>query len=142
MLSSDDVSGARVKINGLLEYVLYIITCVVNFINNVIMIPKMGTLGAAIASVISELLVFLFVFYYSRNYFHIEDKKSFVKNTSAVITGTLLMSLWLVGCNNIFDNIYIHLIVGFIVSVVIYFVTNIVFGNTLILDFLLRRKSE
>lgn len=122
--------------------VSYIITCVVNFINNIIMIPQMGALGASIASVISELIVFMFVFYYSRNYFQIEDKKSFVKNTSAVITGTLLMSLWLVGCNNVLDNIYIHLIVGFIVSVVIYFVTNIAFGNTLILDFLLRRKSE
>ena len=60
----------------------YFMTMVVNLINNLLLIPRFGAEGAAIASVISELLAFVFVLFYSRTYFEFDSIKTVVLKTA------------------------------------------------------------
>lgn len=63
----------------------YFITMIVNIVNNIILIPRFGAEGAAFASVISEVLAFAFVLWFSRKYFYLNGFKT-------VITKTLICS--------------------------------------------------
>ena len=48
--------------------IAYMITLGVNFVNNLILIPRYGAFGASAASLISEIIVFVIVFVESRKY--------------------------------------------------------------------------
>ena len=48
----------------------YLITMAVNFVNNLILIPRFGAFGASIASLLSEIIVFVLVYGAARKYQH------------------------------------------------------------------------
>ena len=64
----------------------YFFVMIVNLINNILLIPRFGAEGAALASVVSEALVFIFVFHFSKNYFKLSG-------TGMVFIKTIICSL-------------------------------------------------
>ena len=64
----------------------YFLVMIVNLINNILLIPRFGAEGASLASVISEALVFIFVFHFSKKYFKLSG-------TGTVFLKTIVCSL-------------------------------------------------
>lgn len=112
---------------------------IVNFILNLLLIPRYKQNGAAIASVISEVVVMMMMIYNSKNYFELGIDKKFVVS---LITATLLMGVyvWLI-------NIYIvEILLGMIASVLggvcIYFLSLLLLKNDMIIFFINTLKNK
>lgn len=91
-----------------------IIGVIFNVILNVLLIPKFSLNGAGIATVLTEILVFLIIFYYISIYFH---KLAITEMTYRPIVATSVMAIFIL----FFRHINMFLII--ILSVIIYFVT-------------------
>lgn len=70
-----------------------VISVILNIVLNIIFIPKIGLIGAAIATVISQVLVFIMVYYYAKKYielyFPIVDVLR--STASAIVMGLILV---------------------------------------------------
>ncbi len=63
------------------------IVAIINFILNILFIPYWGTMGAALATLISQILLFVFLILYSNHYYPVqfEFKKIFLILTAGII---------------------------------------------------------
>lgn len=109
----------------------YLFVMVVNFVNNMLLIPQFSAEGAAMASVISEILAFLFVFRYSRQYlnFHIDVRGIFILAVSLFI-----MSAAIIIINKLALNPFILLVMDVVIGGVLYFAVNYLAQNRILLD--------
>lgn len=112
--------------------VAYTITMVLNFINNLILIPRFGALGASIASLISEIIVFGIVLMRSRRYQHYKFN---MKNLIISAIASIIMFAVVFGFQAVFKGDVIRLLGGTLVGVFVFVTLNIVFKN----DFLTGR---
>lgn len=99
------------------------IGAIVNVIGNTILIPKYVEYGAAIASVLSEIVVMVIYVHYGRNYFTISGEG---KNVLKIVASSAAMGMYLfiidillTGNNNL--DIFLRLLVQVIGACVIYF---------------------
>lgn len=107
-----NVTGVQYLITTKREYLLTRSVCVgaiANFIMNLILIPKFYSYGAAVASVISELLITMMQFYFVRNEI---DIKSILKSSYKYIIASLTMLIFL-----LLENIYLP--ISFIGTVIL-----------------------
>lgn len=106
--------------------VAYTITMVLNFINNMILIPRFGALGASIASLISEIIVFGIVLLSSRKY---QDYKINLKNLIASVISAVIMFAVVFGFQAVFKGTVIRLIGGTVVGAFVFLALNVAFRN-------------
>lgn len=89
----------------------------VNLIGNVLLIPRMQEVGAAIASIVSGLIVMIVYVGYGRNYFRLVNvSKSAVK----VVVSAFLMGVFLFACTKIDVNGWIKVSIQIFGAVFIY----------------------
>lgn len=104
----------------------YFLVMVANFINNMILIPRFNASGAAVASVISEILAFVFVFYFSRKIVEIKYDKT---NICATFLGSCLIGIICFIIDKIEASDYLKLFFSLILSVSIYLLINVILKN-------------
>lgn len=114
----------------------YMITCcitaVVNVILNYILIPPLGAVGAAIATAFNGFLIMILLMLKV-------DKRIKIDRVNTLflypIIGCIFIALSCVICSNI-RNLYFRTIVSVAVSVVVYFVSQVILGNDMIIEVL------
>lgn len=111
----------------------YFVTMIINFINNIILIPWLGALGASIASLISEVLAFVIVLFYSRKYINVHIDRT---NIISMISGCCLMTIILMLINYINMPEFLTLIISVLLGVFIFLGVNLVFKNRFLGDIL------
>ena len=123
----------------------YFVTMVVNLINNLILIPKYGAEGAAIASVISEVLAFGFVFYFSRKYFKLHGVHKTIIKT---IVCTIVMAAVIYPINLLQISDYLKLLIEVCVGIFTFVVACIVTKHAVVLQYIgmftreMRRRNK
>lgn len=117
----------------------YLLVMIVNFVINMLLIPQFSAEGAALASVISEILAFLFVFRYSKQYlrFHID-----VKNIFILIISLLIMSAAIMIINKLALNSFALLVIDVVVGGILYFSINYLAKNRILLDVIKQVKMR
>ena len=93
------------------------IGAIVNILGNAILIPHFNEYGAAIASVISEIVVMVLYINQGRKIYKLDDYFSSLKK---VIFAGILECIFLLVCNKIFDPSWIRLIIEIVGAVAIY----------------------
>lgn len=111
--------------------IAYFITLVINFVNNMLLIPRYGALGASIASVISEVVVFVIVIAAARKYqsYHLN-----VRNLVVVLLSSLVMCGGVVCFVYLADSAWVQLIGGAGLGAVLFALINILGKNNFVLD--------
>ena len=107
----------------------YLITMAVNFVNNLILIPRFGAFGASIASLLSEIIVFVLVYGAARKYQHYKlDIKNFVVTliSSAIMFGIVIGFMFFI------KNEAVRLFGGAAIGAGVFFLLNVLFGNGLL----------
>lgn len=104
----------------------YLITMAVNFVNNLILIPRFGAFGASIASLISEILVFVLVYGAARKYQHY---KFDVKNLVVTLISSAVMFGIVIGFMFIFKNEAVRLFGGAASGAAVFVLLNVLLGN-------------
>ncbi len=107
-----------------------IIGAIVNFILNIILIPKFNAIGAAMASVISEITILLIFIFYSKEML---DIKNLVKAIIKYSIFATIMSTIANVVTTIFAKTYLQgIILEIIVSILIYMVLLIIFKDKML----------
>lgn len=111
---------------------------IVNVVLNILLIPRLGAIGAACASVVAELVILGIFIYYSRSYLKINIKTSLLKFLIAV-TGMYFAVCYIAP---FFTNVFLALFVQVIVGILVYSLILIVLKEKFlyeILDMILRK---
>ena len=108
------------------------IGAVVNVVCNFVLIPRLGEIGAAAASVISEVCVAVIYIIMGRHFYKLTYKMSSVVK---VVVGSLLMGLAAFGAGLLFDNVILKLIVQVVSGVVVYFVVLLVTKEEMVVEY-------
>lgn len=106
--------------------IAYTVTMVLNFINNLILIPRFGALGASIASLISEIVVFGLVLASSRKY---QNYRINMKNLIASAVASVIMFAVVFGFQAVFKGSVIRLLGGTVVGAFVFVMINAAFKN-------------
>lgn len=109
----------------------YFITLAINFVNNMIMIPRYGALGASIASLISEIVVFVIVFFAARKY---QSYKLNVRNLLVVGISSVLMFCAVMGFCYLFKTPWVQLLGGTLIGGVVFVLINLSGRNMFLID--------
>lgn len=117
----------------------YFITMIINLINNFILIPRFGAEGAACASVISEVLAFIFVLHYSKKYFKIDNVKILLIKT---LTCTGIMSICIIPINIYISSDFIKLILQIFIGVLVYLTACIVTKQEAVITYISIVKNK
>ncbi len=96
------------------------IGAVINFLLNIVLIKNYASVGASIATVIAEGMVFIVQMYMIRKEFNIW---AIIKLSKNPIISTFVMCLIAYGISNLFDERLIGMCVEIFVGIIIYFIT-------------------
>lgn len=115
------------------KYLLYatLAGACVNIVLNALLIPKYHGNGAAVASVIAELTVFLFHFIFSKRYINYHF---FTIDTLKVVVAALVMIGAVLIVNKTINNLIINLIVSVVMGVIVYFLMLFIFRHKLVVE--------
>ena len=97
-----------------------IIACVINVCLNAVLIPLTGTLGAAIATFLTETSIALLFYYYSKDF--IRDAFREIKFIPLLFAALAAVSLARFTCNMITINAFILMVIGFFIFFSVYIV--------------------
>ena len=116
--------------------VVYSLTVMINGICNFFLIPVWGALGACIASLISEIFVFVLVLFFSSKYrsFSID-----CRNLIVVTLSSLIMVLVVVFVIGTITNLFLRLIGGTVLGIVVFFSLNIAASNSFLKEEIINR---
>lgn len=114
---------------------------ITNILLNFFLIAKWEQNGAAIASVISELVVACLTLFYTRRKINIRISMRYL---FTVILSALSMGLCAIFVKNLISNNVISLIITMMLSVMVYFVANIILRNEIIVTIIssIRKGQE
>ena len=101
---------------------------IVNFTLNLILIPIYKENGAAIATVVAELIVMIVQIHYALSFVKISINK---KQLSTIIISNLVMSIVLLSINIVIKGILVNLICSVVFATIIYIVINLLMKNTI-----------
>ena len=100
------------------EYTLSVICgALINFIMNILLIPKYGALGASIGTVIAEFTVAIVQVYYVRKDF---DLKLIIKNSFNYIIASIIMFISCMILRQLISSNFISIVLQVIVGTIIY----------------------
>lgn len=106
------------------------IGAVVNLIGNIILIPKKGVQGAAISTVLAELVVTIIQLYFIRNDFKL--KKLLVPIFKYMFSGAI-MSICIYQMNNLMEFNIITCLIQILSGILIYIVLNILLKSSMVI---------
>lgn len=112
-ISETTCSGIGISKKSYLNIYISIGACVVNFIGNTVLVPKLGSQGAAISTGISYIVFFALRTFFSNRYYFID----YALKRFSIITIIAIIYAWY----NTFFDFNIFTIVGYIVCVVTLF---------------------
>lgn len=128
--------------SGKEKYILYASStgAVINFILNSILIPRYMQNGAAIASVIAELLVTIVLIYFSRRYFSLKIRANFFVS---FVVALVAMSVTVVALYSVLRMGVVSLCIIVVAAVVVYALVLILLRNDMVTGLLkiVRRKN-
>lgn len=108
--------------------IITVFSAMINIGLNILLIPSYSIVGAAITTLISEVIVTVLSIIKGRNYCDISIKK---KNIFSVFIGTILICLVCIFSKFIIYNYIIRLIVSILVSIIIYYIVLRIMKNDL-----------
>ena len=121
------------------EYILmisYAITVVLNCLLNVMLIPGYGVVGACIASLISELFVFVLVLIFARKYFSVSIDRH---NVFVVFITSIIMMMIVLSVESVVDSDLMKLLLGVSTGFLFFVVANLLFNKEFFVDGLVNR---
>ncbi|MBP3772392.1 MAG: oligosaccharide flippase family protein [Treponema sp.] len=117
------------------RYTLYaqIIGCVLNIILNVIFINIWGVFGAALATLIVEIVIFLYRLAYCMNTL---KNCNLTKNFLQVVFATFLMGTSVLLTNSLLENLFLQILESILVGCIVYATVHLIMKNVVIYDIL------
>lgn len=110
-----------------------IIGAVSDFVLNFLLIPKHGSLGAGIATITTEIIIFiLYIFINKRFVFSKQNFISFAKYLSA----TLVMTICCIFTSKLFYSEIFKLIFTTILGIIVYFIMLLLFKDSILSNFI------
>ena len=122
--------------------VITTLSACVNIVLNLFFIPQIGTIGAAVTTLISEVIVLFMSFYTMKQYFKIEwDFKHIISVILAGITVIIVCIL----CKFLIKDAIIQLIIAMIISALVYCGILIILKNNILVNLInevLKKKTK
>ena len=112
---------------------------IVNFIMNIILIPKFGSLGASIGTLIAEMTVTGLQMYYVRNIFNIRE---LIKISKKYFISSIIMFIVCIFLGLVIKNNYVSMIAQIIIGAIIYINCLIILKDSFILDIIKKIKNK
>ncbi|MBP5416426.1 MAG: flippase [Clostridiales bacterium] len=109
--------------------IAYMITLLVNVINNLLLIPRYGAFGASAASLISEIIVFAIVIIRSKKY---QNYRINLRNLVVTTISSLAMFGAVIGFSFLVDPMWLKLVGGVILGGSIFAILNLLLKNDFI----------
>lgn len=109
------------------------ISAILNIVLNLFLIPAIGMIGAAISTLVSEIVVFFTSLLTTREYLKIRIDKN---NLNTVFIGTFFVFFVGVLCKIIFKGYIIQFIAAFLLSCFVYLMVLILLKNKIVMDIL------
>lgn len=137
----DDVFGMQylVNIGKQKQYIISIFSgALTNFIFNLILIPKLASAGAIIASFIGELVIVLIQMYYVKN--NINLKRFFQQSKNYVIAS--LSMLILIPLNNFLKVSILNTVIMTGLGMIIYFITLFILKDDTLINVIKKIKDK
>ncbi len=98
-----------------------IIGAILNLISNIIFIPKYGSLGACIGTLIAEFMVMFYQFIKVRKSI---DVKYFINCILIFLIKSIFIAIPLIIIKNLISDLFIRIIVQIVVIIILYFIIN------------------
>lgn len=120
-----------------------LVGALVNFLMNVLLIPYMASLGAAIASVAAETVIALLQFYYVREYFPFI--KIMLLSSRYILSSVLMFGLLTLLSTIYYEQTVVHTAILAVIAVMTYSVLLMIFKDEYFMEFLnklLRKVRE
>lgn len=118
---------------------LYILTMLINIISNLLLIQYFDIVGAATASLISELCVFILALHYSRKYMqNVLDNNNLCKS----ILSSVIMGVFAFAVTKINWPDYLVVFLAVIIGMGSYCLCNLLFKNYCIIQILTKQKNK
>lgn len=116
------------------KYFLFatVVSAVINLLLNMIVVPVAGMTGAAITTVIAEIVVMSICKYYSKQNVNLNGGKSLI----SVFAGCIFIMVTCQASKTIFESIFIRAFVSIGISSVVYLFSLIILKNRLVLEVL------
>ena len=108
----------------------------VNIVLNVLLIPRYGAFGASVASLISEVFVFILVLYLSRK---LQLYKADYRNLFSVMISSAVMSVTVLIIESVVSPVLLAFIMGMAAGVLIFVVMNLIMSNSFFSVLLINR---
>lgn len=115
------------------------ISALTNIILNLILLPFMGIIGAAITTIIAEFANCMIQVYYSKDY--LKWKELNKKPVYICLIGGILILIICRLVNMLLLSKYVKMIIAIIGSACIYLIILIIFRHPIVIDFLVKLKS-
>lgn len=101
-----------------------------NFILNSVLIPRYAHNGAAIASIISEILVMILLILNSKKYYNLSINKKFI---TSLLLSSIIMGIYVFIINKIIFSSLLGIIISVTGGAIIYFISLLVMKNDMII---------
>lgn len=119
--------------------VCVIVGAVINFSMNLVLIPKCGALGAAIATVVSEIIILVMFLIFGRTYIRLNDLGKYF---CRYLSGSLIMAAVIYAMEYVNWNNAVVMFAQVFTGVIIYFAVLILARDDMILSFLQSFKQR
>ena len=123
-------------VNGQEKYCLEatVISAIVNVAMNLVLMPRLGMIGAAITTVLAEFVNCMMQIYFSRTFF--DWKMLDIKSVESCLCGSVAIGIICILCNQYFDSSLWRMISASLISVVVYAGILIVMKNPTVHDYI------
>ena len=121
--------------------VITTLSACINIVLNLFFIPQIGTIGAAVTTLISEVIVLFMSFYTMKQYFKIEWD---FKHINSVILAGITVIIVCILCKFLIKDAIIQLIIAMIISALVYCGVLIVLKNDILVSLInevLKKKN-
>lgn len=112
---------------------------IVNFVLNIILIPKYSAIGAGISTFAAELMVLIVQIYVGRKYIPVKISK---RNCLNYLLASVVMSFVVFGSVRLVDSVFGKTLTGLIVGILVYFSSLLFFKDKLILGVIKQIKVK
>ena len=116
------------------------ISAVINVGLNLILLPYIGMIGAAITTIIAEMVNCAIQIWYSRPYFH--WKKLGIRENLACLPGVVLIAVICVLCNHLIPNVFLRMGVAILCSATVYSAVLVLFRHPYMMEVLQSVKNR
>lgn len=119
-----------------------IITSCMSLILNIIMIPKIGFIGAGIVQVISEISAVTMRYYVAKKKLGYTEISFINKSSISYIFSAILMGAIVIFINNIMTNLFLAFIIGAAIGAIVYFAILILLKENVMMIMISKVKQK